>query len=370
MTHRRRIFACMLLLGVWICPLHAIYAADKSVNAMHLLQLAVQDQAMLEQSGAILHDAALNRYLDGVVKRLWKQTGSDFKMPVVQVLLSLQMEAYTYPNGYIYLSTGILDPIENEDQLAMIIAHEMVHYYCRHAAALYDRFQNPFHDGGLSFADHQRADDAKHLTQQINAAEYQADSQGLAIVGRAGYRQAQAVVLISNLMDALKNQVTAQALKDLAHRRSVLQGLIDRKTMGSAFAPKADGSAGRFLNGIAPAWRANAQIALRQGDWDQANRSIKKYLALRPDDARAYYLGGEILRRRDQGDQQNQSVRFYKKALKIDPHFPPAYRALGELSFKAGRYRQAKTYFEAFLSLAPQDEACAYIKGYLRQCRQ
>lgn len=370
MTHRRRIFVCLLLLGVWIRPLQPLEAADESVHAMRLLQMAAQEQAMLEQSGAIVHDAALNQYLNGVVKRLWKQTGSDLKMPVVQVIMNLRMEAYTYPNGYIYLSTGILGPIGNEDQLAMIIAHEMVHYARHHAAALYDQFQHPFHDGGLSFTDHQQAADGKYLTQKINAAELQADSQGLAIVGRAGYCQAEAVVLISNLMDALKNQATPQALRDLAHRRAVLQGLIDRKTTGSACLPKADGRARRFLNGIAPAWRANAQIALRLGDWDQADRSIARYLALRPADARAYYLRGEILRRRNQGDQKSQSIRFYKKALKIDPHFPPAYRALGELCFKAGRYRQAKTYFKAFLSLAPQDESSAYIKGYLRQCRQ
>jgi uncharacterized protein HemY len=55
-------------------------------------------------------------------------------------------------------------------------------------------------------------------------------------------------------------------------------------------------------------------------------------------------------------------------ALKIDPKFPLAHRALGELHFKAGRYQMAKPYFEAFLSLAPQDDAREYIKGYLRQC--
>jgi beta-barrel assembly-enhancing protease len=369
MTRRRSIFAWMVLIGVWIGPLPALHAANESVRAARLRQLAAQEQATLEQSGAILHDAALDRYLNGVVARLWKAAGADLKMPVVQVIMSVRMEAYTYPNGYIFVSTGILDPIENEDQLAMIIAHEMVHYIRHHAAALYDQFQNPFHDGGWSCTGRRRVVDAKYLTQKINAAELQADRQGLAILGRAGYCQTEALAFISNLINGLKNRATPEALKSLADRRAILQGLIDHKPTGPACSSNVDGRSRKFLNGIAPAWRANAQIALRWGDWDQAERSVTKYLALRPHDARAYYLQGEILRRRQDGDQKSQSARCYKEALKIDPHFPPAYRALGELYFKAGRYRQAKTYFEAFLSLAPQDEASAYIRGYLRQCR-
>ena len=92
-------------------------------------------------------------------------------------------------------------------------------------------------------------------------------------------------------------------------------------------------------------------------------------MVLKPDDANAYYLKGEILRRRSDGGDQNQAVVCYEKALKLDPKLASAHRAMGELHFKAGRYQMARSYFDAFLSLAPQDEASDYIKGYMRQCR-
>ena len=130
-----------------------------------------------------------------------------------------------------------------------------------------------------------------------------------------------------------------------------------------------DGDPDLFLNRIAPAMMANAQAALTFGDWNQADQSISKFLALKPDDARAHYIKGEVLRRRNDGDGKNQCIGSYLKALKIDPAFPSAHRALGELHFKAGRFQTAKPYFEAFLSLAPQDGAIEFIKGYLRQCR-
>jgi Flp pilus assembly protein TadD len=129
------------------------------------------------------------------------------------------------------------------------------------------------------------------------------------------------------------------------------------------------GNPGFFFTRIAPALMANAKTALTCGDWNQADQSISKFLALKPDDARAHYLKGEILRRRNDGDGKNQCMGSYLKALKIDPEFPLAHRALGELHFKAGQFQTAIPYFEAFLSLAPQDGAREFIKGYLRQCR-
>jgi tetratricopeptide (TPR) repeat protein len=129
-----------------------------------------------------------------------------------------------------------------------------------------------------------------------------------------------------------------------------------------------DGDQDYFLNRIAPALMANAQAAITCGDWNQADKSIYKLMVLKPDDARAYYLKGEIQRRGNDGDGKIQCIGSYSKALEIDPEFPLAHRALGELHFKAGRFQTARPYFEAFLSLAPQDDASEYIKGYLRQC--
>jgi tetratricopeptide (TPR) repeat protein len=89
-----------------------------------------------------------------------------------------------------------------------------------------------------------------------------------------------------------------------------------------------------------------------------------------PDDARPYYLQGEMMRLRSDRDTETQRMAYYEKALQLDPQFPLAHRALGELYFKAGHYQLAKPYLERFLSLAPGDESSAFIEGYLRQCQK
>jgi predicted Zn-dependent protease len=42
--------------------------------------------------------------------------------------------AFSVPGGYIFLNSGIFDPLETEDELASILGHEMAHNLARHVA--------------------------------------------------------------------------------------------------------------------------------------------------------------------------------------------------------------------------------------------
>jgi predicted Zn-dependent protease len=358
----------MILLLVWAIPVAAA-GATAPARTTRLWRLAAQEQAALEQRGVVLQDAVLSAYLQSVARRLWQQAPSDLDAPTIKVFMDPRMQAYAYPNGVCFLSTGILNRLENEDQLAMILAHEMVHFLRQHTAALYDHFQLTAQSTGLPYADQSQAPGGLALKQKIDAAEYQADDEGLVIFRAAGYCPSEVLPLMSNLLNSLQDQGSAETIERLEGRIETMKSHISRSRDGVRCMSATAGDPGFFLNRIAPALMANAQAALNCGDWDQADQSISKFLALKPDEAGAHYLKGEILRRRNDGDGQRQCIGSYLKALKIDPGFPPAHRALGELHFKAGRFQAAKPYFEAFLSLAPQDGAREFIKGYLRQCR-
>jgi len=370
MTIRRCFVTLALLLSAWAPPVHAMDAAAAPSQSQRIWRLAAQEQAALERRGVILHDASLSIYLQAVAKRLWEQADTDLSPPAIEIIMDARMEAYAYPNGYCFLTTGMLNQIENEDQLAMIIAHEMVHYIRQHTTELYHHYQKPAPETGLQYADRPRAFGGDDIEQKIDAAEYQADKEGLSILENAGYCDIQVLALMSNLMKNMRAHGLPATVGRLKNRMVYMKTMLDQVQDRSSCASAADSGHEVYLNRIAPALIANAQAALQRGDWDQADRSISLFQVLKPADARAYYLKGEILRRRNDGDDSNQSIGYYEKALKIDPKFPSAQRALGELHFKAGRYQKAKPFFEAFLSLAPQDDAREYIKGYLRQCDQ
>lgn len=359
----------MLFLWMWTAPAYGLEAELVADQTPRFWRLAAKEQVALEQRHVIVQDAYLTSYLQAVAERLWEQVPSDFSTPTVNVVMETRMDAFTYPNGYCVLSTGILNQMENEDQLAMVLAHEMVHYYRQHSMVLYNHFQKPAADSGLFQAAQGRAAGKDAVLKKIEAAEFQADIEGLSIVKSAGYCQAEVLTLMANLANSMREQGQTGRMKQLEKRISMITTKYHQDHERPACRSTTDEIHTSFLNCIAPALKANAQAALQCGNWKQADQSLSKFLDLNPDDAGAYYLKGEILRRRNIGDGKKQCIESYLKALTIDPQFPLAHRAMGEVHFKAGRYGAAKPYFEAFLSLAPQDHAGEFIKGYLRQCQ-
>lgn len=87
-----------------------------------------------EKEGVVYTDAALNTYLDRVGKSLLP-AGDQLERVQwrFQVLRDPSENAFALPNGSIYLHSGILSLLENESQLAAVMAHEMVHVLNRHA---------------------------------------------------------------------------------------------------------------------------------------------------------------------------------------------------------------------------------------------
>ena len=369
MMPRRWIAVWLFLSMVCSTPLYALSTKEPSIHTEQLWRLAELEQKALERTGAMLRDTAMECYLRAIVTRLWEQVATDLAAPVVNVMMETRVDAVTFPNGYILLTTGMLEQIETEDQLAIILAHELIHYARQHTVQLYDHLRPSNQAKGLSTVDYTPLISETEVAQKVNAAEYQADSEGLAIFKAAGYCEAEIPRLISMMIDHMKMNGPSKAFEDMVARKTRMQAMISQELQAGTCSSTADAGQEFFRNCIAPALMANVQVAIRHGEWVLADRCITKYITMKSDDARAYYLQGEIMRQRDDVDHEEQSKAYYEAALKINPQFPLVHRALGELYFKAGQYQQAKPYFETFLSLAPKDESRMYVEGYLLQCQ-
>jgi len=367
---QRRLIACLLLLLATAAPDPVSNAAAVSEPSPRLWRMAAQEQAKIDKSGVLLKNPSLSGYLQTVVERLWEQVPSQLAMPTVKIMADTRIEAYAYPNGICFLSTGMLDVLENESQLAMILAHEMVHYASQHAAALYNHFQppNPLSDSREAGGSGSVGGMAMH--DAIDAAECQADREGLAIIQAAGYCDKEVLPLMANLVRRMLDQGHPESVPQLNKRAERFNALVGRQTENRNGSASTGTDADIYRNCVAPALITNAEHALRAGDWNRADRSISRYLESEPRNARAYYLKAEILRRRNGSLPDDACIDTYEKSLEIDPTFPLTHRALGELYYKAGRYQMAKPHFEAFLNLAPNDASNGFIKGYLKQCQK
>ena len=52
----------------------------------------------------------------------------------VNVVVSGEENAFVVPNGDVYVLTGMLDAVANDDELAGVLGHELAHNLCGHSA--------------------------------------------------------------------------------------------------------------------------------------------------------------------------------------------------------------------------------------------
>ena len=87
----------------------------------------------LERDGLVLHDDAANAYVRRVglalIPRELELERVTWKFRVIR---DPQPNAFALPNGSVYVTTGLIFLVDNESQLAAIIAHELTHVMRRH----------------------------------------------------------------------------------------------------------------------------------------------------------------------------------------------------------------------------------------------
>lgn len=80
-------------------------------------------------------DEALTAYVNKVAMTVGR--ASDLRVPLkVAVLETPEINAFALPGGYLYIHRGLVEAVEDESQLAGVIAHEIAHVTARHGHRL------------------------------------------------------------------------------------------------------------------------------------------------------------------------------------------------------------------------------------------
>jgi beta-barrel assembly-enhancing protease len=105
-------------------------AADEAL----LWERAAREHRKLSGSSGLLRDPILEEYLADMIHRLLPPGTLEAGVyPSVHVIINPSLNAFAYPTGAIYLHSGLLARLENEAQLATVLAHEIAHIVHRHA---------------------------------------------------------------------------------------------------------------------------------------------------------------------------------------------------------------------------------------------
>jgi predicted Zn-dependent protease len=92
-----------------------------------------------ERTLRLVEDHNANVYIDALGKQLAVHT-SNFRYPYqFKIVRDNDINAWALPGGFIYVTSGLLEAVQNEPQLAGVLAHEMAHVVLRHGTGSVSR---------------------------------------------------------------------------------------------------------------------------------------------------------------------------------------------------------------------------------------
>ena len=177
----------------------SLIGANRKIPREEEIQIGGNLISGLLGAAQLVDDPALQQYVNDV--GYWvASTSKRADLPwLFGVLDSDGINAFAAPGGYIVITRGLYSLLENEAQLAAVLAHEISHVVSKHhLVALQKSMQNEFWSK-LAVMSVEDSKDSDRLDKLVNAGvqlyatgldrvyEYDADLGGVVLTARAGY---------------------------------------------------------------------------------------------------------------------------------------------------------------------------------------
>lgn len=193
---------------------------------------------ILSTYGKLVRDEAITRRVNLVGKTLSASCERPELPYRFGVYDSATPNAFSAPGGYVFISRGLYDICKTDDQLAGVLAHEIIHISRRHALRIISR--NEAISGVVGVAHGTSSDFAAfdvgvgNLSKTIlkggydHGSEYDADKFGRALAKSEGFQQ-------DGLLESLKTLETSGAEKRGAfNTHPSLESRIERLSSGDS----------------------------------------------------------------------------------------------------------------------------------------
>jgi predicted Zn-dependent protease len=145
--------------------------------------------------GGIYHDAKLEQTLAPIVSRIVAASDRPDQSYRITILNAPAINAFALPDGYLYVTRGLLALADDSSEVAAVLAHEMGHVTANHAIKRQNKARNAMVASRV-VNDVLKDDESRQLalaaSQRSLAAfsqqqELEADAIGVRTIGKAGY---------------------------------------------------------------------------------------------------------------------------------------------------------------------------------------
>lgn len=218
-------FKIRLIIGLVIAAFALFkYYSSSSVNEItgetqHIgitpeqeIQLGLDGRSyMIQQSGGLYQDNEVQQYIDAIGEKIVKSSDAS-KTPYqfeFHVLADPnQVNAFAMPGGQIFITVGLLKRLEDENQVAGVLGHEIGHVVARHSAqqmAKQDLTQGLAGAAGVVGGDMNSAQYAQMIGNMVNMKygredELESDELGVRFMVKSGY-DPHALIRVMEILD-------------------------------------------------------------------------------------------------------------------------------------------------------------------------
>lgn len=316
----------------------------------------------LEKANNLLKNERANAYLTQLGQRILAHSDRapfDFTFSIVR---SSAVNAFATPGGYVYLNQGLINLVENEAQLAGVLAHEIAHVNGRHIAEILNRskiisisalaailagaFLGGGGDAAAAITSFSMATASALSLKFSREQEEAADRMGLSYLVDAGYHGG-AVLDFLKIMRRYEFYSSAIPSYFLTHpgtdeRTRYLDALLQTTYTGRG--------AESILGDLK---RVQTILRLDGKTADSANlRHFSQLLKDNPGDVDALY---GLALTQDRMGSAHDALETFRKALRLAPDDHDILRETGIASYKLGQFGDAAALLNRALRINPND---------------
>ena len=279
--------------------------------------------------------------------------------------------AFATPAGHVFVNSGLLEAMENEEELAGILSHEIAHVVCRHISQKIESSEKIgiatlagiaasilLGVGGSAAAANALALGSAAAGQSVALAysrddEFQADQIGLICLTKAGYNGEGLLSMLQKLRSKRwfgPDQIPTYLSTHPGTEERIVNidtWLEQNKKIKSHSAPY------NFA-------RVHTWLVAVYGDKSFALRKFKAEVKNHPEDSLAQYGYGLILARTG---NRKDAMSHLKIALEKNAFDPYMLKDLGRVYFLDGRYQEALNMLENAADVSSDDPEVFFYLG-------
>jgi len=282
--------------------------------------------------------------------------------------------AFAIPAGYIFINSGLVAAMDDEDELAGILAHEIAHVNARHISQKIERSKKigwatlAGMAAGILIGAAGGAEAGQALTRGSQAAgasaelsysrenEIQADQLGLIYLTKAGY-SAEGLLKILRKMRSKQWFDTEQVPTYFRTHPAIDDRITYLDTQISGTAKPAVTRPPVSSEDFA---RAHTYLITRYGDENLVLRYLQAAVKKYPEDPMAHYRYGLILARVGRREEAIEQLRTAMEKRAFDPYI---LRDVGRVYYLDGQYEQSLKMLKTAHNIIPDDADCGLYLG-------